>query len=199
MQRIPCDERADWQAKAEEAGFRFHTVDGERYWDERAYYAFTLEEIERDIEAPTAELDAMCRDLVARAVDDEKILRRLAIGALLDLHRGELEAPRPEPLWPLRPFVQWQGPAKLLEYNADTPTSVFETAVFQWMWLEDAKARHITPRTPDQYNSLHERLIEGWKESGRPRAATCTSRARSASPRTTARSPIWRTPRSRPG
>ena len=25
-----------------------------------------------------------------------------------------------------------QGPAKLLEYNADTPTSLFETAVFQW-------------------------------------------------------------------
>jgi len=32
------------------------------------------------------------------------------------------------------------GPAKLLEYNADTPTSIFETAVFQWSWLEDAKA-----------------------------------------------------------
>jgi len=36
--------------------------------------------------------------------------------------------------------------------------------VFQWMWLEDAKARQITPRDADQYNSLHERLIESWKE-----------------------------------
>ena len=59
-----------------------------------------------------------------------------------------------------------QGPAKLLEYNADTPTSVFETGVFQWMWLEDAMARAITPQDADQYNSLHERLIEGWKEIG---------------------------------
>jgi len=50
--------------------------------------------------------------------------------------------------------------------NADTPTSVFETAVFQWMWLEDAKARHTTTTDADQYNSLHERLIEGWKEIG---------------------------------
>jgi glutathionylspermidine synthase len=41
---------------------------------------------------------------------------------------------------------------------------VFETAVFQWMWLEDAKARAITPHDADQYNSLHERLIETWKE-----------------------------------
>ena len=72
MQRIACDERADWHSKADAAGFRFHTIAGERYWDERAYYAFTLEEIERDIEAPTAELDHMCRELVARAVDDER-------------------------------------------------------------------------------------------------------------------------------
>jgi glutathionylspermidine synthase len=62
-----------------------------------------------------------------------------------------------------------QGPAKLLEYNADTPTAVFETAVFQWQWLEDAIARGIVPKDADQYNSLHERLIEGWKEIGQGR------------------------------
>jgi glutathionylspermidine synthase len=165
MQRIACDERADWRAKAEAVGFVFHTMDGDRYWDERAYYAFTLKEIEEDIEAPTGELDAMCRELVARAVDDERMLKVLRI---------------PERFWT---FVaaSWkrgdpslygrfdlsyggEGPAKLLEYNADTPTSVFETAVFQWMWLEDAKARLITPHDADQYNSLHERLIAGWKD-----------------------------------
>ena len=47
MQRIVCSERNDWVATAESAGFDFHTIDGERYWDERAYYAFTLDEIER--------------------------------------------------------------------------------------------------------------------------------------------------------
>src|SRR5215216_2077898 len=79
MQRIVCPERDDWRATAESAGFVFHTIDGERYWDERAYYAFTLAEIERDIEAPTAELDGMCRELASRAIADERILRRLAI------------------------------------------------------------------------------------------------------------------------
>src|SRR5262249_55750305 len=59
-----------------------------------------------------------------------------------------------------------RGPAKLLEYNADTPTAVFETAVFQWQWLEQAIARRIVPKNADQYNSLHERLIEGWKSIG---------------------------------
>ena len=61
MRRIACEERPDWHQVARETGFEFHTYEGERYWDERAYYAFTIEEIERDIEAPTAELDAMCR------------------------------------------------------------------------------------------------------------------------------------------
>jgi glutathionylspermidine synthase len=167
MQRIPCDERADWRAKAEEAGFNFHTMDGERYWDERAYYAFTLKEIEDDIEAPTAELDAMCRDLVARAVDDETMLRRLKIPERFWTYiaaswkRGD-----PSLYGRFDLSYSGQGPAKLLEYNADTPTSVFETAVFQWMWLEDARARHMVPADADQYNSLHERLIEGWNEIG---------------------------------
>ena len=46
MQRIVCSERNDWQETAEATGFAFHTIDGERYWDERAYYAFSLQEIE---------------------------------------------------------------------------------------------------------------------------------------------------------
>ena len=35
MQRIVCPERDDWHATAERAGFNFHTIDGERYWDEQ--------------------------------------------------------------------------------------------------------------------------------------------------------------------
>jgi glutathionylspermidine synthase len=50
------------------------------------------------------------------------------------------------------------GPAKLLEYNADTPTSLVEAASPQWFWMED--------RFPgaDQWNSLHERLIDAWRK-----------------------------------
>jgi glutathionylspermidine synthase len=165
MQRIACPERDDWQATAESAGFDFHTIDGERYWDERAYYAFALDEIERAIEAPTGEIDAMCLELVGRAIDDEEYLRRLKV---------------PEVFWPLI-SASWHrddpslygrldlsfggnGPAKLLEYNADTPTSIFEAAVFQWTWLEQAIVRNIIPKRADQFNSIHERLIAGWRK-----------------------------------
>src|SRR5215813_78788 len=165
MQRITCPERDDWRDTAEACGFDFHTIDGERYWDERGYYAFTLDEIEQEIEAPTAEIDAMCLELVGRVIDDEEYLKRLKI---------------PEAYWPLI-SESWHrdeaslygrfdlnfsgcGPAKLLEYNADTPTSIFEAAVFQWTWLEQAIDRRIIPRASDQFNSIHERLIEAWKK-----------------------------------
>ena len=167
MQRIACEERADWREKAEAAGFLFHTMDGEPYWDERAYYGFSLAEIERDIEAPTAELDAMCRELVARAIGDERIMRALQIPAALwnfiaaSFRRGD-----PSLYGRFDLSYDGRAPAKLLEYNADTPTSVFETAVFQWSWLEDVIARQIVPRNADQFNSLHERLIDRWRAIG---------------------------------
>jgi glutathionylspermidine synthase len=170
MQRIRCDERVDWRETAERVGFEFHTMDGERYWDERAYYAFTLKEIENDIERPTAELDAMCGELIARAVTDERMLRALRIPERFwnwiaaSAKKGDLSLYGRFDL-----SYDGSGPARLLEYNADTPTAVFETAVFQWMWLEDAIERQIIPRRADQYNSLHERLIDAWRAIGRGR------------------------------
>jgi glutathionylspermidine synthase len=167
VQRIPCRERDDWQATAEACGFDFHTIDGVRYWDERAFYAFTLAEIEDLIEEPTGEIDAMCRELCGSVVEDERHLRRLRI---------------PEAFWPLI-RDSWRrhdgslygrldlsyggsGDAKLLEYNADTPTSIFEAAVFQWTWLEQGIERRLLEKGVDQFNSLHERLIEAWKKLG---------------------------------
>jgi glutathionylspermidine synthase len=170
MRRIDCPERDDWRLTAEAAGFDFHSIDGERYWDERAYYAFTLDEIERGIEAPTGEIDAMCIELVGSAVDDESTLRRLkipeAFWALISesWHRDDASLYGRIDL-----SFDGRGPAKLLEYNADTPTSIFEAAVFQWTWLEQAIERHIIPARADQFNSIHERLIKAWKKVGAAR------------------------------
>ena len=52
MLRIDIPERKEWKALAHELGFHFHTIDGEPYWKEDAYYQFSLEQVERDIEAP---------------------------------------------------------------------------------------------------------------------------------------------------
>jgi glutathionylspermidine synthase len=171
MRRIACTERDDWQATAAATGFDFHTDDGRRYWDERAYYAFTLDEIERQIEAPTGEISAMCQELVARAVRDDRLLRALKIPETFwTLIAASWQRRDPSLYGRLDLRFDGEGPAKLLEYNADTPTSLFEAAVFQWTWLEQAIERQIIPKRADQFNSLHERLIETWRAiaTGRP-------------------------------
>lgn len=163
MRRIACAERPDWRAKAAGCGFGFHTIDDAPYWDESAYYAFSLREIERDIEAPTEELHAMALDMVERVVANEAWLRRLAI---------------PEPYWDWiaaswrerQPHLYGRmdfaydgtGPAKLYELNYDTPTSLFEAAFFQWQWLEDQLARNALPAAADQFNSIQESLVEAF-------------------------------------
>lgn len=161
MRRVAIPPRANWRERAEQSGFRFHTIDGEPYWDESAYYAFTLHQIEHDLEAPTEELHAMALDLVGAIVASEERMRRLDI---------------PEPFWDWiarswqardahvigRMDLAYDGhaPAKLYEFNYDTPTSLFEAAFFQWQWLDDQQRDGRLPVAADQFNSIYESLVE---------------------------------------
>jgi glutathionylspermidine synthase len=163
MQRIEIAERPDWRASATALGFVFHTIDGAVYWDERAYYAFTLAQIERDIEAPTGELHEMAMDLVAQCVRDEALLERLAIPrAYWDWIAASWRAAAPHVCGRMDLAYAGKGPAKLYELNYDTPTSLYEAAFFQWHWLEEQKQRGALPAQADQYNLIQENLIEAY-------------------------------------
>ena len=176
MQRIACEERSDWRQSAEAIGFDFHTIDGERYWDERAYYSFTLAEIENGFEAPTAELDAMCLEAVARAIADDQVMRRLAIPVQYwNWIARSWKTSQPSLYGRFDFSYDGRGPAKLLEYNADTPTTLLETGVFQWSWLEQSIERKVLPASADQYNSLHDHLISGLKTIGQGRRLHLTA------------------------
>jgi glutathionylspermidine synthase len=152
-QRVP---RVDWPRKVEELGFHFHSMDGV-YWDERACYRFSAREVDR-LEAATGELQSRCIDAVGRVIE-----------------RGDYGRFRiPEPFHALierswsddekslygRFDLSWdgRGEPKMLEYNADTPTSLLEASVVQWYWLQEVYPKH------DQFNSIHEKLIERWKD-----------------------------------
>ncbi|HEY3696044.1 glutathionylspermidine synthase family protein [Phenylobacterium sp.] len=159
MQRIKVAERPGWREKAERLGFTFHHLDGRRYWDERAYYQFTLAEVEDGIEAPAAELHALALEVVAEAVKSERTMARLAIPEPLRDYVAQSWAEAAPSLYGRFDFAyDGRGPAKLLEYNADTPTSLYETAAFQWIWLEDMIEAGRLPAGADQFNSLHEKL-----------------------------------------
>ncbi|MEE2996772.1 MAG: glutathionylspermidine synthase family protein [Pseudomonadota bacterium] len=167
MDRIPVEPRKDWRETAEAHGFRFHTPDDERYWDESVYYRFTLEQIENHLEDPTEEIEQLCFQVVERASSDETILKRLGIPeAFWDFIANSWRQQDRNLYGRLDFAYDGTSPAKLLEYNADTPTSRYESSIFQWVWLEQAIERSLIPDESDQFNSLHEALTEAWRGMG---------------------------------
>jgi glutathionylspermidine synthase len=142
MRRIAMRERQDGRATAERFGFRFHTIDGAPYGDESACYAFTLQQVEDDIEAPTAELHAMALDLVADVVGSEEAMQHLAIPeAYRDWIADSWRVASPHLYGRMDFSYDGRGPAKLLELNYDTPTSLYEALELRGLrptWAEDS-------------------------------------------------------------
>ncbi len=161
MHRETGPPRPGWESRVAEQGMVFG-IPGrgpggvERpYWDESVNYVFSMDEI-LSLEADVELLQTMCLNAVDHVVTTE----RFADFAL------------PEWCWPAvaaswkrhDPHVYGRfdlrydatGPAKLLEYNADTPTSLLEASILQWHWLKD------THPDDDQWNSLHEQLVARW-------------------------------------
>lgn len=164
MKRIAIAERADWRRQAEALGFVFHTIDGEPYWVEDAYYQFTLQQIERDIEDPSAELHEMAMALVEEVVGNEELLTRLEIpAAYWDWIATSWRQGEPHLYGRMDFAYSGSGPAKLLELNYDTPTSLYEAAYFQWLWLEQIMARGDLPANSDQYNRIQDLLIDAFR------------------------------------
>lgn len=166
MKKISIEERPDWRATAEREGFNFHTIDGERYWDERGYYLFTEQQITRDLEVPTQELHQMCLDAVARVVDSEELLHRLAIPeAFFDVIRASWKQGHPHLYGRFDFAYDGTGPAKMYEINADTPTSLMEAGAFQLLWLDEQMARGVLPAHASQFNSIAEDLVRADRKS----------------------------------
>jgi len=160
VRRLTLAPRPDRRERWAAIGFDFAEIDGRPYWDESACWQFTAAEIDT-LDDATVEIEHLCRSAVDHAV-------RTECHALLGI---------PPTVWPLvkrswqaqepslygRMDLRWDGTGapKLLEYNADTPTALFEAAVVQWDWLQSVGplAGHTGA---DQFNSLHEALISAW-------------------------------------
>ncbi len=157
MERVSVAARADFAQKLESIGLSFHSWDN--YWKEDVCYRFSAAQVDV-LEDATQELHAMCLEAV------DHVIRRGRLGQL----------GIPEQYWHAiaRSWAQkeaslygrfdlaWDGSGapKMLEYNADTPTSLLESAVAQWYWLED------THPHCDQFNSLHDKLVARFAQLG---------------------------------
>ena len=158
MQREIISPRDNWKQIVESQGLTFHSRDGD-YWNESACYRFTDSEITR-FERAANRLHELCLE-AAQHIVDKDLFHKLAIPEnarqliINSWNSDELH------LYGRFDFCyDGFGEPKMLEYNADTPTSLLEASVIQWYFLQDRYPQK------DQFNSLHEKLIARWQELG---------------------------------
>lgn len=154
MRRMSISPRNNWQAEVEKLGFGFHSTNVP-YWNESACYVFKMEEVLL-IEKATAELWDMCLNAVQFVIDTNQFSK---------FHIPEWFVPHIVKSWNEDlpsiygrfDFAYNNGQLKMLEFNADTPTSLYEAGIVQWYWLQDWN------KGKDQFNSIHDKLVEYWK------------------------------------
>ncbi len=157
LRRLTISPRRDWQAKVEALGLLWHSTDSLGYWHEAACYAFDEAETER-IAVASEDLHQMFL-AAGEHVVRQNLFERFGI--------PDWCAPMIVDAWENEPpalnygrfdlGLDRDGVPRLYEYNCDTPTSLVEAAVVQWHWKEE-----VFPGS-DQFNRIHEALIERWQ------------------------------------
>lgn len=156
MERKYVTPRADYREKIEALGFDFH---GD-YWREEAYYQFTSDEIGR-LEEATAEAYRMYCEAAGYIIEKEPEWMERFLQLPPEICPRIRESWNADELSLYGRFdfmLDEKGTPRILEFNADTPTSLLEASVIQWQWKED-----VFPDC-DQYNGIHEGLVQSWKD-----------------------------------
>jgi glutathionylspermidine synthase len=155
VERIVSTPRPDWQAVVEERGLKWHTGQTP-YWSEDVYYRFTTDQVDA-IERATNELHERCIEAVQHVIDEKRYAELRIPARAVPLIEASWESDPPSVYGRFDLAYDGVSPPKMLEYNADTPTSLLEASVIQWDWLQT-----LHPGA-DQFNSLHERLVAYWR------------------------------------
>ncbi|KAA8887610.1 glutathionylspermidine synthase family protein [Nocardia colli] len=162
MRRETRTPRRDWRRTVTAQGLDFDTpaaqsAPARAYWDESTRYVFTTDEI-RALESAVRLLHSMFLEAVDGVVRDQRYAE-LGIPKWLWPHITRSWLRRdPHLLGRFDLAYDGHGHVKLLEYNADTPTTLLEASVLQRHWLADVHPRRR------QWNSIHERLLKRWCE-----------------------------------
>ena len=152
MERCLCTPRQNYRNIIENQGFGFH----EDYWLENAYYRMTLSEV-KELEKATKECYEMYCAAAEACLNDKKRLEALHIPLEVREAINRSWEEDDYSLYGRFDFALVNGVPKLLEFNADTPTSLIEASLIQWFWKED-----MFPDN-DQFNGIHEGLVASWK------------------------------------
>lgn len=156
--------RPDWVKTVEDLGFSFHSCGKKTdepigtYWDESIYYTFDLKDVEI-LEKATEELHEMCLHVVKNI--DEESLNLFVPKEFQNSVISSIKEEHPHLYGRMDLAYDGINPPKLLEYNADTPTTLIESSIIQWNWLQEEFPKKA--ESGNQFNSIHEKLIDRFK------------------------------------
>lgn len=156
MERVFVAPRPGYREKIEALGFDFH---GD-YWREEACYRLSSNEVEM-LETATAEAYRMYCDAVEYILNEQSEFMERILQLPPEICERIRRSWDEDELSLYGRFdflVDKSGVPRILEFNADTPTSLLEASVIQWQWKED-----LFPAS-DQYNGIHEGLVQSWKD-----------------------------------
>ena len=149
----------NWQQRLESIGYGYHSIDQVPYWVEDYYYEISERQADQIYEA-SATLWKMCLEAVQYIIDNKRYAP-FKIPAYIINHieqSWEDDAPSIYGRFDFAYDVE-RKTLKMLEFNADTPTSLFECGIVQWNWKN-----HYFGEKVDQFNSIHEQLIASWSD-----------------------------------
>ncbi len=149
----------NWVSRLEALGYGYHTDAGLPYWIDHYYYAIS-EASANDIYKATEEAWQLCLQAVEYIIRHKKYdLFHIPPYVRHYIEKSwEEDAPSIYGRFDFA-YDTSKKQLKLLEFNADTPTSLFECGVVQWHWKE-----HFFRKKADQFNSVHEQLIATWRD-----------------------------------
>lgn len=149
----------NWKQRLESIGYGYHSIDQIPYWVEDYYYEISEKQADKVYEA-SSELWKMCLDAVQYVID-KKLYDTFKIPNYIVNHierSWKNDVPSIYGRFDFA-FDVKSDSLKMLEFNADTPTSLFECGIVQWNWKNHYFGDHV-----DQFNSIHEQLITSWTE-----------------------------------
>ena len=129
VKRLRSKPRESLRDAALKHQFEFSPETGVPFWNESCYYSFSYQEIEEHIIRSADDIENMCFQVLDRALSDETIFQKIGIdSAHWDLIADSWNDKERNLLGRMDFAYNGNEMPKLLEYNADTPTTLYESS-----------------------------------------------------------------------
>lgn len=162
--------RKNWREQAQDRGYNVALLADPPYWIEAIEdpfcAVFSQNELNDIINSATAELTKLSLELVEEiccSAKSEQYFDYLQIPSFAREPVRRSWKRHDKSLYGRFDFAYNEGSLKLLELNFDTPTSLYESAHLQRMWLEESRQLQAIPFDSTQDNSLQEKLIAAFR------------------------------------